>query len=205
MTRNPDNELPTPTPNEPVPAWPEYRQLKEATHDYLDHEPDNPAWADIWRAFAVIMGEYQRDAFAQAFDVDEPAEQACIRRLITGEDESHTHRWKPMTTQLGRPTARQQTTIRHFGSTTRAASQQSTRCISIPATSSGWIHESHHTTSGSISSSSLRSGVLRTRSFRNRGIISARPFRLSSIPQSGTADFLEQSLGESSVTATRRY
>jgi len=34
------------------------------------------------------MGEYQRDAFVQAFDLDEPAEQACIKRLITGEAES---------------------------------------------------------------------------------------------------------------------
>ena len=77
----------TPGPNETVPAWPEYRQLREAVHDYLDHEPDDPAWADIWQALAAIMGEYQRDAFVQAFDVDEPAEKACIRRLITGEEE----------------------------------------------------------------------------------------------------------------------
>lgn len=36
-----------PGPNEPVPAWPEYRQLREAVHDYPDNEPDDPAWNDI--------------------------------------------------------------------------------------------------------------------------------------------------------------
>jgi hypothetical protein len=85
--RESDVDFPTPGPNEPVPAWPEYRQLREAVNDYLDHEPDDPQWADIWKALAAIMGEYQRDAFVQAFDLDEPAEQACIRRLITGDDE----------------------------------------------------------------------------------------------------------------------
>jgi hypothetical protein len=81
------DDWPTPGPNEPVPAWPEYEQLREAVRDYLDHEPRDPQWQDIWRALAAIMGEYQRDAFVQAFDVDGPAEQACIRRLITGEAE----------------------------------------------------------------------------------------------------------------------
>lgn len=85
--RNQDQSVPTPGPNEPVPTWDEYRQLREAVHDYLDHDPDDPAWADIWRALGAIMGEYQRDAFVQAFDLTEPAEQACIRRLITGEGE----------------------------------------------------------------------------------------------------------------------
>lgn len=33
------------------------------------------------------MGEYQRDAFLEAFDVDKRAETACVRRLITGEGE----------------------------------------------------------------------------------------------------------------------
>jgi hypothetical protein len=88
---NPDNRdsdvnFPTPGPNEPVPAWDEYDQLKEAIHDYLDHEPDNPQWNDIWRALAAIMGESQRDAFVDAFDLAQPAETPCIRRLITGEE-----------------------------------------------------------------------------------------------------------------------
>ncbi|MDB2243022.1 hypothetical protein [Halorubrum ezzemoulense] len=87
MTEDSDNpNWPTPGPNEPVPSWPKYRQLRDAIHDYLDHEPDDPTWSDIWRAVGSIMGEYQRDAFAQAFDLDKPAEQACIRRLITGDE-----------------------------------------------------------------------------------------------------------------------
>jgi hypothetical protein len=73
-------------PTQPVPSWPEYNQLKAALHDYLDHEPPDPAWADIWRALAAILGEYQRDAFIRAFDLAEPAETPCIGRLITGAE-----------------------------------------------------------------------------------------------------------------------
>jgi len=76
---------PTPGPNEPIPSWNEYEQLREAVNAYLDHEPDDPKWNDIWRALAAIMGEYQRDQFVEAFDLDEPAETASIRPLITGE------------------------------------------------------------------------------------------------------------------------
>ena len=82
-----DVTWPTPGPNPPLPSWDEYNQLRESIHNYLDHDPDDPAWNDIWRALGAIMGEYQRDAFVQAFDLDGPAEQACIRRLITGESE----------------------------------------------------------------------------------------------------------------------
>jgi hypothetical protein len=86
-----DEEWPTPGPNEPVLSWPEYDHLKEAVHDYLDHEPRDPQWRDIWRALAAIMGEYQRDAFVQAHDLDRPAEKACIARLIDGRDECPHH------------------------------------------------------------------------------------------------------------------
>jgi len=81
------DDLPKPGPNAPVPSWEEYDQLRDAVEAYLDHEPDDPAWNDIWRALGAIMGEYQRDAFREAFDVDERAEKPCVRRLITGEDE----------------------------------------------------------------------------------------------------------------------
>ena len=74
-------------PNPPVPRWDEYKQLEEAVHDYLDHDPPDPAWDDIWRALAAVLGEYQRDTFLEAFDLAEPAETPCIRRLITGEEE----------------------------------------------------------------------------------------------------------------------
>lgn len=86
MTEDQNTPQPTPGPNAPVPAWDEYRQLRKAVHVYLNHEPDDPAWNDIWRALGAIMGEYQRDAFLDAFDIDEAAETACIRRLITGEE-----------------------------------------------------------------------------------------------------------------------
>ncbi len=33
------------------------------------------------------MGEYHRDAFIEAHELDEPAETACIARLIDGRDE----------------------------------------------------------------------------------------------------------------------
>jgi hypothetical protein len=84
---NDREDWPTPGPNEPVPAWEEYRQLRNAVHDYLDHEPEDPAWNDIWRALAAIMGEYQRNAFVQAHGLNRPAETACIARLIDGRDE----------------------------------------------------------------------------------------------------------------------
>ncbi|WP_240150037.1 hypothetical protein [Haloarcula sp. JP-Z28] len=149
-------DWPTPGPNEPVPAWDEYRQLREAVHDFLDNEPEDPTWADIWKALGAIMGEYQRDAFAQAFDLDAPAETACIRRLITGDASAPTRRLTPTATQRGRLTARQQTTTRHSGLT--MASRRCTRCTSIREISSDWIPQSRPTISGSTSSSSLRSG-----------------------------------------------
>lgn len=84
-------DVPTPGPSCPVPSWDEFDQLREAVLDYLDHEPSDPAWDDIWRALAAIMGEHQRDAFMQAFDLEAVAEKPCIRRLITGEDECTCH------------------------------------------------------------------------------------------------------------------
>jgi len=81
------DNLPTPGPNRPVPRWSEYEQLEQALYEYLDHEPEDPAWNDIWRALGAILGEYQRDAFVEAFDLSEPADTACIRRLITGAEE----------------------------------------------------------------------------------------------------------------------
>lgn len=45
-----------------------------------------PAWSDIWRALSPIMGEDQRDAFVDPFDLDSVPETTCIRRLVTSED-----------------------------------------------------------------------------------------------------------------------
>lgn len=91
------NPKPSPGPNKPVPSWDEYRQLEEAVVGYLDHTPDDPVWDDIWRALASIMGEYQRDAFVDAFELAEPAAKPCIRRLITGEAECVCHETRDWT------------------------------------------------------------------------------------------------------------
>lgn len=91
-----DNDWPTPGVYEP-PAWDEYRQLREAVHDYLDHEPDDPKWNNIWQALAAILSAHQRDAFVNAFELTEPAERACVRRLITGSEKCpclDTRDWK---------------------------------------------------------------------------------------------------------------
>lgn len=42
--------LPTPGPSRPTRRWNEYDQLEQAVNDYLDHEPEDPVWNDIWRA-----------------------------------------------------------------------------------------------------------------------------------------------------------
>lgn len=86
-----DEYKPTPGLDDPIPSWDEYDQLRDAIHTYLDHEPDDPRWNDIWQAFAAILGEYQRDRFVDAFELEEPAARPCIRRLITGEDECPCH------------------------------------------------------------------------------------------------------------------
>jgi hypothetical protein len=81
------DDKPTPGPNPPVPSWPEYTDLRDAVEAYLAHEPPKPQYRDVWRALGAILGEHQREAFANAFDVDGTAESACVRRLITGEAE----------------------------------------------------------------------------------------------------------------------
>lgn len=91
------HEFPTPGPSRPTHRWDEYNQLERAVNEYLDYEPDDPTWDDIWRALAAIMGGYQRDAFVSAFDLNEPAEKPCIRRLITGEDECNCHETRDWT------------------------------------------------------------------------------------------------------------
>jgi hypothetical protein len=83
------DDSPSIGPNPPVTSWPEYDQLADAVDAYLGHDPDDPAWRDIWRALGAIMGEYQRQAFIDAFGLAEPAEKPCISRLITGEDCPH--------------------------------------------------------------------------------------------------------------------
>jgi len=132
VTNSTRDDRPTPGPNELVPTWPEYRQLREAVHAYLDHDPDDPKWADIWRALGAILGEYQRDTFVQAFDADEPAETACVRRLVIGEESVLTPRSNPTTTQLARLTARQPATTPPSGRT--VGNRRCTLCTFIGMT-----------------------------------------------------------------------
>ncbi|RJX47487.1 hypothetical protein [Halonotius pteroides] len=86
MSQEPDPRS-TRGPHPPDYKWPEYRQLEEAVEAYLDHDADDPRYDNIWRALGAILGGYQRDVFIDAFDLAEPADSACIRRLITGDGE----------------------------------------------------------------------------------------------------------------------
>ena len=183
MTRD---DLPTPGPNPPVPSWEEYDQLREAVEDYLGHQPDDPAWNDIWRALGAIMGEYQRDAFLEAFDVDERAENACVRRLISGEEECLHSPLEADDDPDGPPHA-------------PPASDHATLWLDdgepalysmhvYPGTLSGLRRRSRRTTSGSTSSNSPRRGGWKSQSSRSRGTISARQYRSSSIHPSDTAN-----------------
>ena len=72
-------------PNHPTHQWPEYRQLREAVNDYLNHDPDDPRYNDIWRALGAILAEYQRDRFIDEWYLSEPAATACVRCLVTGD------------------------------------------------------------------------------------------------------------------------
>ncbi len=83
MTETPEPNLPTPGTNRPTIPSDEYRHLKQAVDDYL--ESDNTE-RPIRHALGAILGERKRDRFLKAHDLDQPADTACIRRLITGEE-----------------------------------------------------------------------------------------------------------------------
>jgi hypothetical protein len=75
---------PAPGPDDPVPTWPEYEQLRDAVEEYLDHEP--PSYKHLSQALGAILGEHYREIFMRAHGLSEPAETACIGRLIDGRD-----------------------------------------------------------------------------------------------------------------------
>jgi hypothetical protein len=79
---NQDDNMPSPGPNEPVPAWPEYEQLRDAVEAYLAHDAPDPSYKHVTQAFAAILGEHYREKFRRAHGLSEPAETACIGRLI---------------------------------------------------------------------------------------------------------------------------
>lgn len=121
---------------------PEYSQLRDAIHAYLDHDPDDLAWADIWRAVGAIMGEYQRDTFVEAVDVDESAKQASIRPLITGENDCRTPLSKPTATCLARLTNLLPATTQYSG--LMMATLPSTPCTFTRAISNVSTPKNHY-------------------------------------------------------------
>ena len=50
-----DDDLPTPEPTEPIPAWPEFDALRDAVEQYLDHEPPDPTYKRLSQALGVIL------------------------------------------------------------------------------------------------------------------------------------------------------
>jgi hypothetical protein len=83
---NQDDNMPSPGPNEPVPTWPEFKTLRDAVEAYLAHEPPDPSYKQVTQAFAAMLGEHYRQKFTTAHGLSEPAETACIGRLIDGRE-----------------------------------------------------------------------------------------------------------------------
>jgi hypothetical protein len=82
-----DEDWPTPGPDPPVPLWPEYDQLREAVDTFLAHDPPNPRYETIWRALGPLVAEYLQEQFVAGWHLSEPADKACLARLIDGPDE----------------------------------------------------------------------------------------------------------------------
>lgn len=73
----------------------EYSEFKETVQEYAreDHDPGE----DVYRALADALQEHLRDRFKSYWSVDERADTACIRRVITGEVEcpcTDTRSWE---------------------------------------------------------------------------------------------------------------
>lgn len=85
MTDNDHDDIiwPTPGPNRPTVPSDEWRQLEQAIDDYLESDDTS---RPLKHALGAALGEHKRDRFVEAHELDEPADTACIRRLITGED-----------------------------------------------------------------------------------------------------------------------
>lgn len=81
------DDLPTPGPTDPVPTWPEFDALRDAVEQYLKHDPPDPTYNHLSQALGAILGEHYREKFVNAHGLTEPAETACLARLIDGRDE----------------------------------------------------------------------------------------------------------------------
>lgn len=92
-----DRPTPGPSPQGEFEKSEEYKQLEQAIRDYINTDPDDTGIGirSIWDVFAHVMGGYQRDRFVEAYNLDEPADKACIGRLISGHDECPHHVVEP--------------------------------------------------------------------------------------------------------------
>jgi hypothetical protein len=72
-----------------------YRALKDAIEAYRETD-DLPPQDDVWRVLGNLLAADLRDRFQNRAGTAQPADTACIRRLVTGEDEcpcSETRSW----------------------------------------------------------------------------------------------------------------
>lgn len=73
----------------------EYRALEAAIKAYREAD-DLPPQDDLWRVLGNLLAADLRNRFQNRARVDQPADTACIRRLITGEDKcacAETRSW----------------------------------------------------------------------------------------------------------------
>lgn len=72
----------------------EYSEFLDVVEAYADadHDPGE----DVYRALADALSERLRERFRRGWGLDEESDTACLRRVITGEDEctcSETRSW----------------------------------------------------------------------------------------------------------------
>ncbi|WP_330633637.1 hypothetical protein [Halocatena halophila] len=69
---------------------PAYREFVETVREFAarDQEPGE----NVRRAIAEGLEDHLRERFKNAWKVDERADTACFRRLVTGEDECNCDR-----------------------------------------------------------------------------------------------------------------
>ena len=72
-------EWPTAGFNPPVGTYDSYADLEQAVNEYRDAADRD---MQIERAMAAILAEDRRDRFVESHNLSEPAETACIARLI---------------------------------------------------------------------------------------------------------------------------
>lgn len=82
-------------PSYPSPRWPEFEQLETAVEQYLDHDAPDARWDNILRPLSVLLAARQRRWFVEGNGLSEPAQRACIARLIDGLAECpHDDGWR---------------------------------------------------------------------------------------------------------------